>query len=70
MAERLVGREKSGLYHRRRRQSEEGKNGDKRIAMVKFIIEEKKKHNKKTQSLGTPKSSVFWQKFWCYPLVV
>jgi hypothetical protein len=39
-AERVVGRDKHGLQYRRRRESEEGKNRDKKIVMLKLIIQE------------------------------
>jgi hypothetical protein len=39
-AERVVGRENNGLYHGRRRESEECKNRNKKIVMVTLIIQE------------------------------
>jgi hypothetical protein len=38
-AERVVGRENNGLFHSRRRESEEGKNRGKRIVMEKLITQ-------------------------------
>jgi hypothetical protein len=34
------GRENNGLQHRKRREGEDSKNRDKRIVMVKLIIQE------------------------------
>jgi hypothetical protein len=50
----VVGRENNGLKHRKRRESEGGKNRDKKIVMVKLAIQKKKsgRNNKKFSLFG------------------
>jgi hypothetical protein len=43
------------LYHRRRRESEGGKNRDEKIGMIKLIIQEDKKENRTIIKFKNPK---------------
>jgi hypothetical protein len=45
--ERVVGRENNGLLYRRKRESEEGENRDKRIVMMEWVNRNKKRKRKK-----------------------
>jgi hypothetical protein len=43
------------LYHRRTRESEGGKNRDKKIVMIKLIIQEEKKENRTINKILKPR---------------